>query len=79
MEHVLLSERYEVDPAATIGAARLLIGRNRYDLVLADGVLPDGSGIEIANEAERRGIPAIIVTAYAFNFRRAISTGSGFC
>jgi DNA-binding response OmpR family regulator len=66
MEHVLLSERYEVDPAATIAAARTLIGRNRYDLVLADGVLPDGSGIEIAKEAERRGIPAIMVTAYAF-------------
>ena len=46
MEHVLLSERYQVDPAATIEAARVLIGRNRYDLVLADGVLPDGSGIE---------------------------------
>jgi DNA-binding response OmpR family regulator len=65
MEH-LLNERYEVDPAPTIAAARILIGRNRYDLVLADGVLPDGSGIEIAKEAERRGIPAIIVTAYAF-------------
>jgi len=35
-------------------------------LVLADGILPDGSGIEIAKEAKRRGIPAIIVTAYAF-------------
>jgi DNA-binding response OmpR family regulator len=68
MEHVLLSERYDVDPAPTIAAARTLIGRKRYGLVLADGVLPDGSGIEIADEAQRRGIPAIIVTAYAFNF-----------
>lgn len=66
MEHVLLSERYQVDPVATIEAARVLIGRNRYDLVLADGVLPDGSGIDIATEAHRRGIAAIIVTAYAF-------------
>src|SRR5436190_24357514 len=59
---------YDVDPAPTIAAARTLIGRKRYDLVLADGVLPDGSGIQIAEEAERRGIPAIIVTAYAFRF-----------
>jgi DNA-binding response OmpR family regulator len=66
MEHVLLTERYQVDPVATIEAARVLIGRNRYDLVLADGVLPDGTGIDIATEAHRRGIPAIIVTAYAF-------------
>src|SRR5437763_6887533 len=68
MEHVLISDRYDVDPASTIAAARTLIGRNRYDLVLADGVLPDGSGIAIAEEAERRGIPAIVVTAYAFRF-----------
>ena len=68
MEHVLISDRYDVDPAPTIAAARTLIGRKRYDLVLADGVLPDGSGIQIAEEAERRGIPAIIVTAYAFRF-----------
>ena len=68
MEHVLISDRYDVDPAPTIAAARTLIGRKRYDLVLADGVLPDGSGIAIAEEAHRRGIPAIIVTAYAFRF-----------
>lgn len=66
MEHVLIGERYEVDPTATVAAALTLIGRRRYDLVLADGVLPDGSGIEVATEAQRRGISAIIVTAYAF-------------
>jgi len=68
MEHVLIGDGYEVDPAPTIAAARTLIGRKRYDLVLADGVLPDGSGIQIAEEADRRGIPAMIVTAYAFRF-----------
>src|SRR3954471_4060468 len=67
MEHVLIGDGYEVDPAPTIAAARMLIGRKRYDLVLADGVLPDASGTEIAKEANRRGIPAIIVTAYAFS------------
>jgi DNA-binding response OmpR family regulator len=68
MEHVLTGDRYEVDPAATIAAGRTLLGSKHYDLVLADGVLPDGSGIVIAEEAERRGIPAIIVTAYGFRF-----------
>jgi two-component system response regulator GlrR len=66
MEHVLIAERYEVDPSGTVAAARTLLGRQRYDLVLADGVLPDGSGIEVAEDAHGRGIPAIIVTAYAF-------------
>lgn len=68
MEHVLICDGYQVDPTATLEAACTLIGRVRYDLVLADGILPDGSGIVIAEEAERRGIPAIIVTAYAFRF-----------
>jgi CheY-like chemotaxis protein len=70
MEHVLLAERYEVDPAGTVAAAQTLLGRSRYDLVLADGVLPDGTGIDVAEEARRRGIPAIIVTAYAFRLPR---------
>ena len=71
MEHVLIVAHYDVDPAATIAAARTLIWRKDYDLVLADGVLPDGSGIEIADEAQQRGIPAIIITAYAFRLPAA--------
>jgi DNA-binding response OmpR family regulator len=66
MEHVLIGDGYQVDPVSTVGAARTLLGRTRYDLVLADAVLPDGSGIEVAGEAEARGLPVIVVTAYAF-------------
>ena len=71
MEHVLTGERYDVDPAGTVAAALTLLGRRRYALVLADGVLPDGSGMEIATAAHRRGVPAIIVTAYAFRLPKA--------
>ena len=68
MEHVLLAAGYRVDPSATVAGARMLLAGGGYDLVLADGVLPDGSGIMVADEAERQGVPAIIVTAYAFRF-----------
>ena len=68
MEHVLLSDQHQVDPAPTVAAARTLLERNCYDLVMTDGVLPDGSGVAVAGEAERRGIPAIVVTGYAFRF-----------
>jgi CheY-like chemotaxis protein len=44
----------------------MFLARNRYDLALADGVLPDGTGLVIADEAERRVVPAIIITSYAF-------------
>jgi DNA-binding response OmpR family regulator len=66
VEHVLIRARYEVDPAATLEAGRALLARNRFDLVLTDAALPDGSGIQLAEEAEKRSIPVIIMTAYAF-------------
>jgi len=68
VEHVLLHERYEIDPAATLQAARMFLARNHYDLLLTDAALPDGTGIELADQAARRGIPVIIMTAYAFRF-----------
>jgi CheY-like chemotaxis protein len=68
MEHVLIGGGYQVDPAATASGARMLLTGIQYDLVVTDWVLPDGSGIEIAAEAGRQGIRAMIVTAYAFRF-----------
>src|SRR5262249_15238557 len=68
VEHVLLRERYEVDAAATLAAGHFLLAHNRFDLVLTDAALPDGTGTQLADEAKRRGIPVIIMTAYAFRF-----------
>jgi DNA-binding response OmpR family regulator len=68
MEHVLAGDGYEVDPVSTVAAARTLLRGNKYDLALVDGVLPDGSGIVVAEEADALGIPAIVATAYAFRF-----------
>jgi len=68
MEHVLSGDGYTVDPVSTIDAARMLLRNQAYDLALVDGVLPDGSGIAVAEEAQSLGIPAIVVTAYAFRF-----------
>src|SRR3954447_21628499 len=68
MEHVLLGDSYQVDPAPRAAQARMLLAGGGYDLVLTDGLLPDGTGIHIADEAERQGIRAMIVTAYAFQF-----------
>jgi hypothetical protein len=33
-----------------------------------DGVLPDGTGLAVAEDAEWRGIPTIVVTGYGFRF-----------
>lgn len=75
LEHVLIAERYRVDPAATLAAGRMLLGRNHYHLLLADGVLPDGTGMQLADDARRRGIPVIIMTSYGFRFSQTELAG----
>src|ERR1044071_9204462 len=70
MEHVLKSGGYDVDPVATVAGARALLRDRDYDLLLADGILPDGTGFMVAEDAERRGIQAILVTAYAERFAK---------
>lgn len=79
MEHVLIGDSYSVDPVSTVAAGRALLGRERYDLVLADGVLPDGGGLAVADDAERRGIPAIVVTGYAFSFPKGALPAMSCC
>jgi DNA-binding response OmpR family regulator len=71
LEHVLLGEGYVVDIAETAGSGRALLDVNAYDLVIADGILPDGDGIEIADEAKRRGTETIVVTGYALRIPAA--------
>ena len=62
LEQLLLSAGYQVDRATTASGARLLVGSQDYHLVLADGILPDGTGIEVADEAKARGMKALIIT-----------------
>lgn len=62
---VLASVGYRVDRASTASDGRGLIASNNYDLVLADAVLPDGTGIQLADEAKSRGMKALIITGYA--------------
>lgn len=69
VEHVLLDGGYEVDAAWNLEGARSLLLSRDYDLVLSDGRLPDGMGMELADIAIEKHIPALIVTGYAFILR----------
>ena len=44
LEHVLRGAGHDVDLASTVRQARSHLGQRRYDLVVADGKLPDGTG-----------------------------------
>jgi DNA-binding response OmpR family regulator len=70
-EHVLLDADYEVDTADTVEAGCELLALHDYGLVVADGRLSDGTGMVVADAAREKGIPALIVTAYAFSLREA--------
>jgi DNA-binding NtrC family response regulator len=66
LEHVLLGADYQVDPAAGVQAALALLANHKYDLVVADGRLGDGTGMAVAERAIEAGSKALIITGYAF-------------
>src|SRR5215472_2169416 len=50
VEDVLLDEGYAIDAAATVAEGEALLNAGEYDLLLTDGRLPDGTGIELADQ-----------------------------
>jgi two-component system, NtrC family, response regulator HydG len=65
--HSLVDARYQVDGVADVREAEKALARTRYDLVVADGRLPDGTGMDVADTAKARGLATLIVTGYAFH------------
>lgn len=61
------SDIYRVVVADDIGHAKLMLNTDKFDLIVLDGHLPDGSGIELASELQSsdllRNIPIIMLTA----------------
>jgi two-component system, NtrC family, response regulator PilR len=63
----LRTSGYAVDVATSIGLARQRLAATRYDLVIADLRLPDGDGLQIADQAADLGTKTIILSAYLFH------------
>jgi DNA-binding response OmpR family regulator len=68
IEQLLLAAGYAVDGAGTFAGATALLALSAYDLVIADAMLEDGNGLDIANAAKSRGIKALVLTGYAAQF-----------
>jgi two-component system OmpR family response regulator len=64
-EQILLDAGHEVDTTATFRAASELLSCRDYNVLVADGRLPDGTGLMLADEARAKAIPALIVTGNA--------------
>lgn len=57
-------ERYDLDTARTIHEANKLLSERRYDLLILDVSLPDGSGFEICKKVRQTSkVPIIFLTA----------------
>ena len=65
-ELTLLREGYQVEAAATIQEAWELLNTRRFDLVITDMRLPDGSGIDLLKgvRAQQRRERCLVITAY---------------
>lgn len=64
LDYVLRDAGYAVDAVAGAVEARDRLETGSYDLVVADARLPDGNGVELADEAKARGMTAVILTGY---------------
>ena len=65
-EMTLLREGFSLDSAGTVEDALELLGTRRYDAVITDMRLPDGSGLDILRWLEQQGRSerALVITAY---------------
>jgi DNA-binding NtrC family response regulator len=70
MEETFAEAGYEVEAATNVETGLRLIQSRQFDVIVADGRLPDGTGMEIADAAWERDIPTLVVTAYAFDLLR---------
>ena len=68
LEHVLIGARYEVDRTYAVAGAGSQLELHSYDLVIADARLPDGTGMNVADRAIEKGVKALIITGYAFQY-----------
>jgi two-component system, NtrC family, response regulator HydG len=76
IEEILLDAGHEVDATQTIKSGLERRCCHDYDLVLSDGLLSDGTGMMIADNASEKGTPTSIITGYAYNLRAKAVPGA---
>ncbi len=68
-ERMLRDAGYEVVSATSLADARMALKRHEIDLLLADVILPDGNGLELAMEirGQSETIPVLLCSGYALD------------
>jgi DNA-binding NtrC family response regulator len=62
VEMVLVDEGYQVDATDSVAGALSLLDNQSHDLLFTDGMLPDGTGLVIADRAKERDIKVVFFT-----------------
>ena len=76
---ILRKNGYAVEHATTVVAAQEAADQDRFDLVISDLGLPDGSGLDLMQRLRARyGFPAIALSGYGMDEDRAASKAAGF-
>jgi DNA-binding response OmpR family regulator len=67
VKKALETERYKVDLAVNVSAARDYLSAFSYDLLILDWELPDGTGVELCKDRRKNGdaTPVLMLTARA--------------
>lgn len=79
LQDLLEHDGYDVTVTGTCAGAIALISQQRFNAILLDLGLPDGDGLEVLKEVQRRdsSLPVIIVTAHIAQERTVGSLGKG--
>lgn len=79
LQDLLQHDGYEVTVATTCAAAMASISQQRFNAILLDLGLPDGDGLDVLKDVQRRdpSLPVIIVTAHIAQERTVGTLGKG--
>ena len=69
LEEFLLMSGFEVNAAETVADGQQFLADWSYDLIVTDGRLPDGTGAVFTRAGKELGIPVLVITGYAHEFR----------
>lgn len=76
---ILVEDAYVVRTAGSVEEALAAAGRERFDLVISDIGLPDGSGLELMRRLrDEHGIRGIAITGYGMRDDLERSKAAGF-
>ena len=79
LQDLLQHDGYEVTVAGTCAAAIALVSQHRFNAILLDLSLPDGDGMDVLKDVQRRdpSLPVIIVTAHIAEEHTVGTLGKG--